>query len=355
MKATTILSEAWRNVRTGTTRAVLLAVVLAAAGIALVVTDMLSIVALEHEAEEFRDSGAAIRTLSAEAYIDADSCTALAGANTVQASGALTPAAAVTVSTLPSGSIPAFTVSPSFASVLGLDTALEDGVWIPESLATTLHAGVGTILETTAGPLRIAGVYDWPDDGRDSRLNYAFLVPDATRTGFDECWALIWPTSVETEDLLRFAGQVDSPNDVPLALSQVNKSHGTSFDGNTEYHARITQHTVPLGALIGLLIAFTGVRLRRLEYAGALHAGQRKTAALATALVETVLWAGAALLVAAATVLVTAQILSPGSAVTIAATGIRTLTATAAGALVGTVAALSILRESHLFRYFKDR
>ncbi len=355
MKTSTILSEAWRNIRTGTTRALLLAFLLAICATVLAATDVTSIVRLEQEATQFRDSGASIRTVSAEASIDPASCDAVASAPTVTASGALGAATAISVTTLPGSSIPAYAVTPSFAAVLGLDTSLERGVWIPEGLAETLQATVGTVLQTTTGEMRISGIYDWPDDGRDSRLNYAFLIPDATKTSYDECWASIWPTSTESEDLLRFAGATDRSDDTPLTLSQVNKKHGTSFDGNTEYQSRITQYTLPIGLAIGLLIAFTSVRLRRLEYAGALHAGQRRTTTIATALLETLVWAGTAAVLAAAATLLIARVLSPESGFDIAATSIRTVLATAAGTFVGTVISLVLIRESHLFRYFKDR
>lgn len=355
MRASAIFSEVWRNIRTGTARSLLLTLVLASLMTVLGVADIVSIASLEEKAETFVDSGAAIRTVSLETRIDPRSCDVLSDAETVRASGAIAATAPVTLAALPHGSIPAYSVTPSFASVLALEPELAAGVWIPENLAEILHASPGATVQTDTGTLQVSGVFEWPDDGRDSRLRYAILVPDVTLDRYDECWAAVWPTSEETDVLLRFAGALGGSTDEPLTLAQVNRNHGSSFDGYEEYLSRITQHAIPVGAVVGFLIAFTSVRLRRLEYAGALHAGQTRAAAAATGLLETVVWCVAAALIASAALLLTARALSSTGELTSAATGIRAAAATSGGALVGAATALTLVRESHLFRYFKDR
>ncbi|MFI8631240.1 hypothetical protein ACIGEP_01415 [Microbacterium sp. NPDC077663] len=354
MRTSTILSEAWRNLASGTTRALLFAGLFAGLVGTLALADTLTISTLQTRAEQFRESGAAIRTLVAEGHIDADSCDALTAASPVSAAGALAAGRPVTFSVMPGSSVPSFDVTPGFADVIALDSRQPAGVWISEPLSDSLKASPGTILATTAGPLTIAGTFPWPDDGRDSRLGYAVLIPTRSEIALDECWATIWPTSQAADNQLRAAATVDVASTTPLNLSQVNKNHGTTFDGNAEYLARLTRGVPLLGALTALLLGYTASRVRRLEYAGALHAGATKASTLATALVETFVWAVTGALVAAAVLAVVAR-QDPGSFAPVFLTSAKVALIGVSSSLIGAAIAVTSIRERHLFRFFKDR
>lgn len=355
MRASAVISEAWRNLRSGTSRALLLSTLLVAVTVLLGVADIVTVRSLQEKAGQYLGSGAAIRTVSIEALVDPLSCGALGDVSTVRATGALAGATPITTTALPRAPLPAFSVTPSFAAVLGLDPAQASGVWISETLAQTLHADLGTNLDTARGPLTISGIFAWPDDGRDSRLASAVLVPDVTQERFDECWAAVWPTSEETDDLLRFAAAPGAPADSAVTVGQVNRNFGTSFEGHTEYLDRSTRHILPVGTVAGFFIAVTSVRLRRLEHAGALHAGQSRAASAAVCFLETLVWSGVGALVAAVTLLLTARSMSVDGGLVPATTGLRAVCAAAASALLGSAASIALVRESHLFRYFKDR
>lgn len=355
MRASAVVSEAWRNLRTGTSRALLLTTLLAAVTGLLGIADIMSVHALEQKAEQYLGSGAAIRAVSIDALVDPQSCEALGSATTVRAAGAIAAATPITATALPRSPLPAFTVTPSFATVLGLDPAHASGVWISASLAQTLHAGIGTSLATAEGPLEISGIFAWPDDGRDSRVGSAVLVPDRTLKRFDECWAAVWPTSDETDDLLRFAADPWALTDSAVTVTQVNRNFGTSFEGHAEFLGRSTRHILPVSVVAGFFIAVTSVRLRRLEYAGALHAGQSRAASAAVCLLETLVWSGAGALISTAALVLTARITSLDGGLVTATTGLRAACATMAGTVLGAAISIALVRESHLFRYFKDR
>lgn len=354
MKASAILSEAWRNLATGTTRALLFAMLFAALIATFALADILTISGLRTKAEQFRDSGAAIRTLVAEDHVDASSCDALAETAPIGAAGAMASTQPVVFSVMPGNSVPAFEVTPSLADVLQLNAAQPLGVWISEQLADTLKAVPGSVIPTASGPLTVAGTFPWPDDGRDSRLGYAVLIPSRSQAPLDECWATIWPTSAVADNLLRSAATVDFASTTPRNLSQVNKNHGTTFDGNAEYLDRLTRGVPFLGGLASLLLGYTATRIRRLEYAGALHAGARKTDTLATALVETSAWASVGALTASAVLALTAE-QDPASFAPVFITSTKIVLSAFALAIAGSAIALVGIRERHLFRYFKDR
>lgn len=355
MRGSSTLSEAWRNLRTGTTRALLLALILAGVGGTLAAADALTITGIQAKAEQFFNSGAAIRTLVADGQIEGHSCDALSSAATTTAAGALAAADPITLSALPGNSIPAFVVTPDLGQVLGLSNIAGTGVWVSDQLAATLRAEQGSILPTSVGPLTISGVFAWPDDGRDSRLSYAILIPSATQPRFDECWATIWPSSTPSDELLRSAAAVQIDSTTPLNLSQVNKNHGTSFDGNAEYRNRLTRAVPLVSGFVGLLLGYAAARARRLEYAGALHAGARKPAIVATTLAEALAWTSAGTLIATAALIAVARAADPGGVESILLTDIRCILAAAVAALSGSGIALLGIRERHLFRYFKDR
>ena len=74
------------------------------------------------------------------------------------------------------------------------------GVWVPRDVAKDFRLAVGSALRTREGTTRVAGVFDWPNDGRDTRFAYAFIVPvSASASTFDECWVKRWPADGQME------------------------------------------------------------------------------------------------------------------------------------------------------------
>lgn len=355
MRPSAILSEAWRNLATGTSRAAVFALGLAAVCGALAVADARNIVALEQRAAEFVASGASVRVLSAESGVTGASCDALAGVEGVGGAGALREHPALRLDAMPDNPLPAYTVTPGFAEVLGVDAVTAEGVWLSEETARTLEAVPGQNLSTAEGTLTIAGTFPYPDDGRDVRPGYAALVPSADTDPFDECWARVWPTSESTQELLLFAVAADSPEDTALTTGQLNASLGETFDGAAGFDGRITRFAAPSTVLAGLLLGFVAVRLRRLEFASALHVGQSRRSQLATTLLETGAWSAAGLVLAGCALVLASHLGhlgEPGDVLAVVGPG---LLAAVPGCLAGAALALALVREEHLFRYFKDR
>jgi hypothetical protein len=354
MRLRAILGEAWRNLATGTTRALLFAVLLAVTGTTLAFADVLAISDLRVRAEQFRDTGASIRTLMTEGNIDPASCDAIVAHGPINAAGAIGATDPVTITVIPGNPIPAFAVTPGLASVLNLTSTAPTGAWVSEQLAATLNAQPGTVLPTNRGDLTIGGTFPWPDDGRDSRLGYALLIPSSTAARLDECWAIVWPSSPEADSTLRTAAAVQPGSRDALTLSQVNKNYGVAFDGSGEYGARLTQRAWIIAGAVAVLLGYAATRTRRLQHAASLHAGARKTTVLATALIETFVWAlGGIIITVAALALLCVQ--DPASFTPVFRTSAKYVALALPASLIGAMAATLGIKERHLFRFFKDR
>lgn len=361
MRLSAILSEAARNIFRGTTRAVLFALLLGSIVGGLAVADALTVHTLETQAQAYQQSGAATRILQSDSAIRGAACDALAdGALPISAAGALSEDDPIELAALPTTSIPAFRVSPGFMGLLG-GAPERAGTWISDVLAQTLSVVPGAQLQTSTGTITIAGIYPYPKDGRDNRLGFAMLVPVAADHVFDECWATAWPLGQSTDLLLRSSAFAPGSTDA-LQIGQLNKTHGTTFDGTLAFGSRITQYVYPLIAVVGLSLGWASIRARRLEHAAALHAGQRRSEQLTTILVETAAWAllggTVAGLIMLGAVIGTDLWASSGSQPT--AASVLQIIAPAlpiafGSALMGAAIAAATTQERHLFRYFKER
>ncbi|GAA3747148.1 hypothetical protein GCM10022225_33660 [Plantactinospora mayteni] len=355
MRARSIASEAYRNLASGTTRALLLAIALATVGAGLAIADARSVVTMERRAAEFVSSGASVRVMVARKTTDAAACERLGGIPGVRSAGALRETEPVVLRAMAGNPIQAYAVTPGLIEVLGGVPAASAGAWLPAQLAETLGVRPGAELATGGGTLTVAGVYHYPDDGRDSRLHHAALLPQPAAGTFDECWADIWPFSEARDSLLHTAFTVDAGSSDPVTIGQLNTRLGTRFDGLGEFAGRPTRYAPHGCALAGLVLGFLAVRMRRLEIAGALHLGQSRRSLLATHLIETAAWSSAALLLAAAALVfgvVLGDTADPGSVYLI---DIRGPVAATLAAHAGAVLALATIRERHLFGYFKNR
>ena len=209
--------------------------------------------------------------------------------------------------------------------------------------------------QTREGTTRVAGVFDWPNDGRDTRFAYAFIVPvSASASTFDECWVKQWPVDGRTENLL-YATLVAGSGSSNAGVTQVNKGFDAHYDARASYVNRSTRWMPWVGLAIGVLVGVFGVRRRRLEYAGALHSGQSKGAQLLGIGVETGVWAGLATFASCALLLAYAVRMSRSDWVAVLAAAVRTPLAVFAGVMVASLLVGLLIRESQLFRFFKKR
>ena len=111
---------------------------------------------------------------------------------------------------------------------------------------------------------------------------------------------------------------------------------------------------IQLGVLDVVFGAFS-VRRRRLEYAGALHSGQSQGAQLLEITAETMIWSGLACASSAALLSAYCVRMSSADAMTVWLGAMRTPCAIFAGVMVSSMLVGMTIRETQLFRFFKQR
>ncbi|WP_239457382.1 hypothetical protein [Bifidobacterium pullorum] len=230
------------------------------------------------------------------------------------------------------------------------------GIWVPRDLAHDFGLTAGSELAADRGTVRVAGVYDWPNDGRNTRFAYALIIPVSASNGtFEEAWAKQWPASGQLDQLLYTTAVATGSGHSQTGVTALNKGFDSHYDATGAYEARMTRWMPWAGLSVGILIGLVSVRRRRLEYAGALHSGQTKAAQLLTVTVETLVWSGLGTLASCTLLTAFAWRTSADSPALIAFTACRTPLALFTGTLLAAILAALAIRESRLFRYFKNR
>ena len=367
-----LCSEALRNIGTGAARAVWWFLALLLAGLLLGGYEAMTVIGQEREASSRIAMNADVRVLTGGSPVDGVACDGLTGAaNGPQASGAMRKGPQVEPASTPGADLSSYEVTDGMIRLLAvgdadrLQVADASGIWVSADVARDFGMVEGGVLETTDGTVRVAGVFDWPNDGRDTRFGYAVIVPvgedspssETGATTFEECWAKQWPVNPGLDSLMLatvVAGGGDAHGQASGVMG-LNRGVDSRYDAAAAYASRSTRMMPVLGLALGALIGVLSVRRRRLEYAGALHSGQRKVDLLAQVGVETLIWGGEAVL--AAVSLLTAytwrwSLTSPASVLLAA---VRTPMAMLCGLLLGGLACAAGIRESQLFRYFKAR
>ncbi|MFC8190042.1 hypothetical protein ACFUMH_00115 [Cellulomonas sp. NPDC057328] len=353
MRVSSVLSEAWRDLVTGTTRAATLALVLAVGAGALAVLDARATVDVLRHAADFRAAGASTWVLEDRANVDGARCDGLTGVAGMRA-GAVRQGDGLRARALPSSLLTVWEVTPGLlGAALGRPVDAGPGLWLSVDLAETLGVTAGGTLATTSGDARVAGTYTWPDDGRARSLGYAVVAPVAATGTFDACWAHTWPPDADTAALLHFT--TGSATTSQPSLRQLNASLGEQMDVPGLLAARVTRWAPAAATVLGLALGWVGVRARRLQVAAALHARVPRAHLAWQLLVEAAGWVAVAAVVAAAACgwAAAAGNPDPGGGVWLGA--LRTVGAGCGAALLGTLTAAVTTRERHLFRYFKDR
>ena len=267
MRITAVFREAFRDVLGGTAKTGLWFGLLAAICVSLVAWEGGTIMSLLTKAERYRESGGSTFVLVAPGFVDGDACDSLAVIPGVLASGAVRDRSNwLNTVALPGRPIPAKDVSGGFASVLGVNGA--EGAVVSQEVAETLGLSVGSSYLFTEGRLFVAGVYEYPADGRRSGMGYAILLNGQPSLAYDECWLSVWPQSNELRSaaysVLR-PGAGGSP--AGTAYSQLNSRYGQSFEGGVEYWSRISRLSGIAAGVIGFLVGGIMVGRRRLEIA----------------------------------------------------------------------------------------
>lgn len=267
--------------------------------------------------------------------------------------------AAVRRSHLPITSVEA---TPGFIGLLGqigadvvTDTTVTSGVWLSSDLADMLGATPGGVVQTSAGPAQVAGVYTWPSDGRARDLGYTMVVPVPADGQFSQCWALIWPTNPNLASLPYTSANGDVGATTQVSAGQLNQSLGTDYDASHLLAARTTAKAPWAGVLAGLVIGLAAAWNRRLEIASSLHARVPKPHLIWQHLIETSIWVLAAAFITAAGLLWVSRLGNPDPSWQTWLIGLRTVAAGAAATLIGTAIGAALTKEHALFRFSKDK
>ncbi len=195
--------EAVLNVTSGTTRAALFAVLLAAVIFGCAGAEFLQLREINMRVREFVSSGASTVLVEYAGRIDGAACESLASVDGVQAAGALRAASARPVAeVLPMTPLPALEATPGAVELLASGDSMEthalsvaemDGVWLSTQAAEVVGAQVGDTVPLSDGSrMHIAGIYASPEHvGRQRlrRLHGQSMAGTAVIgiIGIDEC------------------------------------------------------------------------------------------------------------------------------------------------------------------------
>jgi len=229
------------------------------------------------------------------------------------------------------------------------------GVVLDRSVAEELGPmSTSTIPGASGGEIRVAGSFEWPDDGRLPSLSGAALSPVPANGRFDECWVRAWPPDEHLEPLYLLAtdGALGAePRTLPL-----NPTLGTGRPTSLLLENRATALVPWAPPLLALTIGFLAVWLRRVEIAGNLAAGARRTDVTLQAVIETIIWVIPALsAVAAIAYWQVVSAIAPGDAIVVFAEQLAPILAAGASAVFGTTLGTLTVRRAALYRYAKDR
>ncbi|MGN0103188.1 hypothetical protein [Bifidobacterium thermacidophilum] len=389
MNLRSICSEAVRNISAGTTRAAWFFLVMLITGVLLGGYEAMSIVQLEQEAITRISSDADTKALIG-ASVDGQACDGLEMVhNGPSLAGAARAAESITASSTPGMELPAYEVTPGFIKLLASgqktanassssssssssasssaqqgaastqqevnETADTSGIWISTDVSHDFGLVKGSVMQTNRGDMTIAGVFSWPNDGRDTRFAYAAMIPVSASSGeFTECWAKQWPVSEQTNDLL-YSTAIVSGTGGNTTVAQVNKSFDSRYNAYSSYKNRMTVWLPYVSLAVGVIAGVISVRRRRLEYAGALHVGQTKGAQLLEMTLETLIWAGLATIACLALLCAYCWRMSTDGWMNIFIAACRIPATGFAGAMAATFLAGLSVRESQLLRFFKSR
>ncbi|BDR55159.1 hypothetical protein KIMH_12700 [Bombiscardovia apis] len=359
MRLSSICSEAWRNLTCGTAKLALMVVITAVLGLLMGGYEAATISTLQNQARTRVQAHADVKMLLGE-HVDGVTCERLTQASGgPSSSGAFRKGPQITPLATPGMDLASFQITSGLLSILSTDPSVKvdpSGTWVSSDLARDFGLNVGSVLPTDHGDAHIAGIFDWPNDGRDTRLAYALVTPVAASDGsFQECWAQQWPLSPDLDALMKVAQPVGGADSKGAATTLLNKGFDSHYDGLASYRARLTRWMPYLAVVVGIFMGVWSVIRRRLEYAGALHSGQDKGSQLLTVALETVIWLLLGTAAAVGGLVALVYLTAPADQELIVLTALRSPVGLLAGTLIGALGAALSIRQSQLFRYFKNR
>ncbi|QNA91561.1 MULTISPECIES: hypothetical protein [unclassified Microbacterium] len=350
------VGEAIRNIRSGSSRAGIIALILVLTSTALLAVDAATIGALQERAGQVRSQAGAIRVLVADHAIDPTACASLAELKSIADAGPIWPLDSLQLLALPLVEVPVFELSTGAARMLDFPRIRPGGTYIPESLAERWHAREGSRLETSDGVMVVDGVYRYSeDDGRDPRLANAIVVIGEDSERASECWFSVWPPSNVADQYAYGTITSSGPEGSAPQIAPLNPAVGQRFDFTREYTTRATALAAAGVVVLFGVLAFSFTARRRMEVAGNLHAGARRRHVLAGIAIETVIWAVATAIATFVLARLTARFLLREALAGYETSLAMTLVIATGAAVIGAVIPVILTREDRLFVLFKSR
>lgn len=356
MRFTDSVGEAFRNLRTGTSRAGILSLIVTFVATALLVADIAVIGALQDRAQSLRDHGGAIRVLVAENAVNPPVCANLGDLEGVTDAGAIWELAPVRILALASAEVPVFQLSPGAARMLGLSAVRPGDIYVPEALAQRWYAQTGSRVETADGVMTIAGVFTYSEsDGRDPRLTNAVVVVGDRAENASECWFSAWPPSNASDQFAYGAAAASGQGGTAPQVVPLNPTVGQRFDFAGEFSFRITAWSSAAVVILFAGAGFAGIARRRLEVAGNLHAGARRWDVVLGAALETLAWSLFSGIATFVLVRLSTKLLLNETLAGYEVSLVVTLALAIGAAVLGAVIPAVLTAEDRLFAIFKSR
>lgn len=358
MRIGAIVREIVLDVLTGTSRTLLLTLIATTVGGGVIVADTLATVRIIDQARDFKGSGAAVLTVTSAGSVSGEACEALNDVPGIDAAGALRKTnGSLVLNLLPAAPLPLYESTAGISAVLGAEGTGNAGALVPDAVIEALGSSMTQPISTDRGQMTVAGTYTYPSDGRRSGFGWVALAPTSSKGMYDECWALVWPSSSDARQLLRSTISADTTRgaDTSSQFGQLNARLGETYEGYAAFRARATYGTPLLTFGLGAVLAVAAVWARRLDYAARLHDGMRKSDLQIVQIVETATWSLPAAILAGVTGCFLAISTDGRDALVVGSTAVASSAAIVAGAVIGGVLTTLVIREANLFRYFKNR
>lgn len=392
MHARELLSEAWRNVTSGTTRVFLLGAMLTALLLTMIGADAVALRDLLREERAILTDSGATWAISAPGRIDGAACAALGRIPGVRGSVALrrdpdglrlpalrgaepslfdaagdagaTFGAGATVRTglrdprrtepesPPQG-------TPGDPGPSRTERASADGLVLSGALAERLHANKSRplILEQADGSVAavpVQQIVEIRDGDRGTSISVAAFAPVPASGYFDICYATVWPADARIEALL--PAVAERGGEESTEVSVLNPSARPAQSLRERATQRLTRPAAPLAVLGGLVLGVAAVRSRRTELALARQLGQSRRALTTQILAETTLWMGTACTISGLVITqVVLRDVDAASAGFLLRDLLLTIGATAAATLLGAGVSTWHVSPRHLIRWARDR
>lgn len=358
MKLTSSLSEAWRNVVTGTSRFTLWAIALAAMSSFICSMDGMSVRQIVIDAEAYRAAGSNVLLLSAAGGINGVACDSLGLVPGVIAAGAIRSSpAGLTVAALRATPIPLQEATPGMFQLLGAGEpeGPPPSFIISASLADQLGLHSGDELATSEGAAHVDHVFPYPSDGRDPTLEYSAVAAVNASGLFDQCWVEMWPMNDNMKAVIAATVDSNASARIDIQTRQLNISNGATFDGQARFETRWSRFGMFAGLLFGFILGVMMIRLRRLELASALHAGVVRVSLEFQVVAEAVVIALTSVLLSVPIITLISVETPHGARLPLFMIQVAVPLASGGGAVFGAFAAATAIQERYLFGYFQDR